>query len=455
MAAASSNRKSRWKRWLWIAIVVAAVVALWAWAATRPVPVDTAKIARGPIRRTVEEEGRTRVVERYVVSASVAGRLLRVGLEEGDAVEPGQLLAEIDPLPLESRVEETEAGVRALRSRIAGVRTKKPKPEEIQRARLLEKTATEAVEEAEREVKRLEADHARLEKDLERSTALARDRRIDAAALDAARSAETQAREAVRAQEVRVRIRRLAVSVAELNRSILEARLHDYDWEEKEYGERIGGLEASLKALKDDLARARILAPARGVVLKLYQESEQTVAAGTPVVEVGDLNVLEVEADFLSEDVAHMRPGMGAEVFGRALGDVVLPAKVKRIHPSAFKKISSLGVEQQRVRVILAFDAEGSGLGDLYRVEVRVILDERDDALLVPEGALFQVDDRWHAFVVADGRAHLRAVETGLRDRRFREVLGGLEQGDVVVLHPEDAVADGARVKPLPSGRSR
>ena len=168
---------------------------------------------------------------------------------------------------------------------------------------------------------------------------------------------------------------------------------------------------------------------------------------GTRILEIGLLSRLEVEAEFLSEDAAHMKVGMPAEIFGRALGDRALPARVKRIYPSAFKKISSLGVEQQRVKVIVDF--EGATLGDRYRVEVRVILERREDAVLVPEGALFRHEGRWHVFKIVDGVPRLTRVDTGLRDGRRREVLSGLVTGDQVILHPDSTLEDGAPIEPL------
>ena len=178
--------------------------------------------------------------------------------------------------------------------------------------------------------------------------------------------------------------------------------------------------------------------------------SAQLRLLGTPIIEVGDLERLEVEADFLSEDVAHMTVGMKAEIFGRALGDRVVPAKLTHIYPSAFKKISSLGVEQQRVRVVVRPNPGGLDLGDRFRVEIRVILEERADALLLPEGALFRSGGQWQVFRVEGGRARKTAVTTGLRDGRMREVLEGLSAGDAVILHPDPELDDGTRVEALP-----
>ena len=437
------------KRVLWIAIPLVLLGGLYLLAQARPVPVDVAVIGRGPIRAFVEEEGRTRVLDRFVVSAPVGGRLYRVALDEGDAVEKNQVLARVDPLALKSAVAEVEAEIRATRQRMAGVETKIPKPEEIERAKVLESQATESLEVAVRELERAKASWDRFEKDLVRARQLAEQELIPASELDAAVAAEQAAHEQVKAQEVRIKIARLAISATQLNRTTLEARLDDYEWEERAYEQQIQALEASLEKLRDDLKRTTIVAPTTGVVLRVLQESEIVVAAGTPLLEIGDLGRLEVEVDYLSEDAAHMRVGMPAEIFGRALGDRVLTGQVARIHPSAFEKISSLGVEQQRVYVIIAFDPADTGLGDRYRVEARVILEAKPEVTLVPEGALFRQEGAWHVFVQDGEVARLRAVRTGLRNGRVREVLDGLAVSERVVLHPGDALVDGTVVQVL------
>lgn len=432
-----------------VLVIGGLVGGFWLFTRTRPLPVDVATIGRGPIRAVVEEEGKTRVRERYVVSAPVAGRLYRARHDEGDAVKKEELIGEIDPLPLKSRVEEAEAKSRALERRIEGVSTRKPKPEEIERAKVAEQRTQEQLAIGEKLLAEIQVEVQDAEKDLERAEALARTRTIGFAELDEVKTLAARARQRLMAQEVRVKIRKLEISMAKLDRGVLEARLHDFDWQEQEYKEQIAAVQAALAAMRDDLERTRIVSPASGVVLKIMRESEQVVSAGTPILEIGDLADLEVEAELLSEDVAHMREGMPAEVFGRALGERVLGGRVTRIYPSAFTKISSLGVEQQRVRVIVGFDTGDSGLGDLFRVEVRVILEARPDVIRVPEGALFRSKGRWHVFRVDGDRARLTPVETGIRDGRMREVLDGLQPGERVVLHPDDDLTDGAGVAPI------
>lgn len=436
------------RKLLWLAAALAVLGAVWLLLRPAPVKVDFARIARGPIRAVVEEEGRTRVIERYVVSMPVAGRVRRIVLEEGAPVKEGDAVASIDPLELKSRVDETEAQIDALRHRREGVATKRPKEEERERARVLEAQALESLDVAKRELEAAKAALVKAQKDLTRTKAALESGTGSSEDVDAAEAEEIRARESVGAGEVRVQIAGLEIRAKKLDTAILEARLKDFDWEEKDYAAQMASLDAALAALKDDLSRTEVKSPVAGVVLNVLQKSEQVVQAGTALLEIGDLSQLEVEADFLSEDAAHMRVGMPAEIFGRALPQAIA-GKVKRIHPAAFRKISSLGVEQQRVTVVLGFEPGQVPLGDRYRVEVRVILDERADAVLVPEGALFRRGGTWHVFVVEGGRARPRAVETGLRDGRRREILSGLRDGETVVLHPE-SIDDGARVEPLP-----
>ena len=428
---------------------VLAGLGLWWIAHSRPVPVDTARIVRGSVRELLEEEARTKVIDRYLVSAPVAGRLQRITLEAGDEVEKDAQVALIDPLPLKSRVEEVEANIRALKERMAGVETKKPKPQEIEAARVLERKATEEVEVAERQLAQLRSGEELAIREEARLAGLAREKRIAVSELDDAQAALRAATEQVRAQEVRQRIRKLEVSLASLNRQVLESRASDFEWEERQYRQQIAGHEATLRSLRDELSRTRIQSPIKGVVLEVHRESEQTVAAGTPLIEIGDLARLEIEADFLSEDVTRMRADMPAEIFGRALGSEVLQARVLRVLPAAFEERSSLGVEQQRVVVRLEAQAGAHRLGDGFRVQVRVVLDARKDAVLVPEGAVFREQDSDYVFRVESGRARKAPVRTGIGDGLVREVLEGLAEGDEVVLFPDDTIREGLRVTPL------
>ncbi len=435
------------RRLLWPLVLGLLLLAGWRLSLPGPLDVALAEVARGTIRSSVEEEGTTRVVDRYVVAAPVEGTLSRIRLREGDAVRKGDLLAEIDPLPFASRIGEEQARTRSLRARIEGSERKRPKPEEIERAGVRHAAARQALAVATQEKREADAAREMTRTDAERVRGLVASATGTREELDRVEAQLTQAAARAEAAALRVGMAELAVETARLDLAILEAERGDFDWEKADTRAQIDAVEASLALLRDRLARTGVTAPADGTVLRLFEESERPVAAGAPLLELGDLARAEVEADFLSEDAARMRVGMAAEVFGRALGEEAVAGEVVRIYPSAFRKISALGVEQQRVYIVVGVRVP---LGDRYRVEVRVLLDKRDDCLLVPEGALFRHNGDWGVFREESGVARLVAVRTGLRDGRMREVLSGLDAGDRVLLHPDGAVTDGRRVRPLP-----
>jgi len=381
-------------------VVVLLTVALWPQA----VAVDVGTVSRGPLVVTIDEEGETRVHHRFVVSAPLAGRVERIELEPGDIVERNKtVVARLRPEApqlLDTRTRaEAEAAVRSARAALGGTRA------EEQRARA-------ALDLASAELKRsLELFEAGLttRQDLEsRQTAVA------------------TAEESVRAAEFAV-----ATASSELDRA--RARLSP---------ER---LDATGRPLD-------VLAPVDGVVLRRYRESESVVPSGEPLVEIGDPGHVEIVADLLSSDAVKVKPGMrvSVEQWG---GDQALGAAVSRVEPAGFTKVSALGVEEQRVNVIMDFDdgeAAWAAMGDAYRVEVRIAVWRAEDVVRVPTGALFRAGEQWAVFAVEGGRARRVPVELGQRTRAEAEVLSGITAGQTVVLHPPDTLADGARVEIRP-----
>lgn len=386
-------------------LVVAALVALaivWGfWP--RPVLIETGEVARRPLQITVEEEGRTRVIDRFVLYAPVAGYLRRVQLDVGDAVAQGETLAELDPLRpsvLDPRARaEAEARVAAGRAGLA--------------------RAAAALRQVEAEAELAAEEFRRREEMLARAL-------ISRSEFDQARS-RMNAMAATRAA---------AGSAVEVARFELEAAM--------------AVLRYSAAADTDAPAETVPLrSPVAGRVLKVLQESAGVVAAGQPLLEVGDPRRLEVEVEVLSRDAVRIEPG-GRVLFERWGGAETLEGVVRTVEPTGFTKISALGVEEQRVLVIADIGSPPEAwqrLGDGYRVEAKFIVWERADALTVPASALFRRDDGWAVFVVEGGRARLRPVRIGAGSGLLSEVLEGLSAGDAVIVHPDDAVDDGVRVR--------
>ena len=373
-------------------------VGLWPSAA----PVDVAPATRGTLRVTVDEEGETRVRHRFVVSSPVAGQVLRIELEPGDPVRRGQTvlatLMPAAPIPLDARSRaEAEAGVAAARATLGGARA------ERERAR-----AALALAESERQ----------------RNRELANQRIVSRQVLEARETEARASAEALRAAE-------FAVATAEQQLEMARARL----------GPAAGGALAG---------RAITLhSPIDGVVFKRLRESEAVVAAGVPLLEIGDPRGMEIVSDLLSTDAVKVAPGAAVwlEQWG---GDHPIRARVRRVEPSGFMKISALGVEEQRVNVVMDFEDPldaWSALGDGYRVEVRIVVWEGDGVLKVPTSSLFRRGEDWAVFAVDGGRARFRKLDVGRRNGAEAQVLSGLREGEPVVLHPSDSLRDRSRVK--------
>ena len=371
-------------------LALALLLAWWAWPSPRVV--ETAVVGRGPVQVTIEEDGETRAVDRYGIASPVTGRLMRVTLREGDLVKPGQLVAEIAPTPL-SAADRDLLGAR------------------LESAKALEAEAFERV-------RRADADAAQAVREKKRVADLVAGRFMSPQALEQAESAVSMKAADVAAARAR------AVSAAA----------------------DVRAAQAALASVRANAPAVRVDSPVAGRVLRIAEKSERVVTPGTVLVTVGDPSALEVAVDVLSNDAVRVKPGMRMLLTGWG-GDEV-EARVRTVEPAAFRKVSALGVEEQRVWVVADFEAVPPGLGDAYRVDARIVVAEKSDALRVPAGALFRREGRWHAFVVEGGRLALRAVETGLRGARDVEIASGLAEGAQVVLYPGNDLAEGARVAP-------
>jgi HlyD family secretion protein len=392
-----------------VALAAAALgLAALAWLALRPpaLPVEVGEVTRGPLRVSIDEEGETRVRERFVVAAPAAGHLLRIALEAGDAVAAGDVVAEIVPAPLDPRAEAAaKARLEAAEDARRGAQA---------RAALAESALAQAERDLAR-AERLRAAGARSDEALERARL---DRTRAQRELESARFAEGA-----------------ALHEADAARAVLMAARAP----RRSPGPADDGCGAPGTCIQ-------VRAPVAAEVLRVHEESERIVQAGAPLLDLGDARAIEIVVDVLSADAVRIRPGaeLWVEDWG---GEVPLRAKVRRIEPSGFTKTSALGVEEQRVNVIADFVDPPAGLGDGFRIEARIVVFEAADVLQVPASALFRRRDGWAVFAVEDGVARRRDVEIGAQNPFAAELRAGLEAGERVVLHPSDRLADGGRVR--------
>jgi HlyD family secretion protein len=386
-----------------MAAALAAALLVWYSLTPDALVVEAATVARAPLRVTVNEEGETHLKRRFMISAPVSGTVLRIDARPGDAVRAGQTLAMIQPappMPLDARTRAAaEARVRAAQASIDRVR-------------------------AERD--RLAVELTQAEADAARAKAL----------LDTGYGT----REIFEQLQARGRSLTESINAAESARRAAEFELAEAKAALISRGEASGGRATN------------VAAPIDGVILKRLQESEAVVQAGTPLLEIGNLDDLEIVSDLLSTDAVRVSPG-DPVIIDRWGGEGTLDGRVQRVEPSGFMKISALGVEEQRVNVVVDFvttrDRRAS-LGDGYRVEVRIVVWEKADALTVPTSSLFRVGEDWAVFVIEGDVVRRRIVKIGERNEQSAEVIEGLGAGDRVVAYPGESLTDGAKVRTAP-----
>ncbi|MDH3915959.1 MAG: HlyD family efflux transporter periplasmic adaptor subunit [Chromatiales bacterium] len=382
------------------AAIVAAVVAAFM---PRPIAVDVVEVRRDVLTVTVEEEGKTRVIDRFAVSAPVAGFARRVELDVGDIVAKGDRLMSLEPLRSDVLDPRSRAEAEA---RVAA--------------------AQASLRAAEQKAKAARADSEFADSELRRKERLRDDRTISEEELDRAASQ-------ARAAAANLRSAEFAVDVAGHELEAARTAL--------KYSAATGDPEAT--------EMVAINAPVSGRVLAVVRESEGVVTAGQSLVEIGDPEALEVEVDVLSMDAVKIAVGTRVR-FLRWGGQAPLEGVVRVVEPTGFTKISALGVEEQRVLVISDITSprqEWQRLGDGYRVEASFVLWEGSDILQVPTSALFRHGGGWAVFVAGGGRAGIRSVTPGRRSGLAVQILDGLEAGEAVIIHPSDDVTDGVRLR--------
>ena len=383
-----------------LATGLAALTLAAAWALRpRPVLVEASSVTRGAFEQYVSDEGRTRLRDRYVISAPLAGRLERVRLKAGDGVEPGDIVAELAPAAPAFLDERT---IRGLEERAGAAEAQQ------QRARA--------------ELARLTGSRDQARADYERQDKLAREGFVSP-------TAREQAALALQTSESAVEAARFALDAAGHDLAQARAALTRY---------RSGRIDEPWK----------VASPVRGSVLHVMQESEAVVNAGAPLVEVGDPRRLEAVVEALSQESVGVRPGMPARV---ELGSGVpaLSARVRLVEPAAFTKVSALGIEEQRVNIVLDFVDpldKVPTVGDGYRIEAQVVTTRVEDAVKVPVGALFRDGEGWAVYAIDGDRALKRPVRIARRNPVEAQVESGVSASERVVVYPPDGLKDGARV---------
>lgn len=434
------------KRILWGGAAVLVMVLVGLSLRPQPVLVDIGKPERRTVREYIAEEAKTRLRDEYTVDMPVSGTLKRIQWEVGDVVDKDAVLAEIDAFDLEQRVKGLEFMIQQAAAQIGGVESGKPKSEDLDSASVRANAARDSLRIAEKELQIANIDFEEAKKDYERTQRLSEQGVASQTMLDDAERAYKALKEQVERGQLAVASARKNVEILDMASSRVADSVDDNEYLREVYQAEIRRLEAELAVAKSDLEKTVIRAPVCGPVLEKYIENTRVLMAGTPILKLGDLTTMEIESDVLSEEVVTVEPGDTVELIGKALGDRELTGTVDRIYPSAFQKISSLGIEQQRVKTIIAFDNSEVNLRAGTRLDVRIIVDQSDDTIAVPERSVFKRDDAWHVFVVEGGRAALRKVTLGLKNDTWAEIVDGLAVEEEIILEPKNDLEAGSRV---------
>lgn len=402
-----ARKKSRHVLTIGAAALIALALAVAFWP--RPMMVDMGTVTRGAMQVTIDEEGRTRVHDAFVVSTPVAGRLMRVAVHPGDPVIKGETVV---------------AHMRPTIPAALDIRTR-------EQARAAVDAAEAALRVARADLNKAMADKDLADADLERARTLAEKGTVSQAALD-------RAQRAARAADAEIETAQAAIAMREAELSNARARLIGFDDQ---------GLAAAIDSGNSDEIPLR--APATGRILQVMQQSETTLPVGTPIMEIGNVETdLEVVVDLLSSDAVQVHSGDRVEIDDWG-GPRPLDGVVERVDPYGVTKFSALGVEEQRVNTLIRFTGpaeERENLGHGFRVEARIVVWEDEDAIIAPSSALFRDGADWAVFRVEDGTARLVTVRIGHDNGTQAEVLDGLSPGDRIILYPSAGLADGAKV---------
>lgn len=384
-----------------VALAVAALLVYGFWPKTRDV--DLAGVKKGPLQVVIEEEGRTRLRDRFTISAPSAGYLRRIALKVGDSVQKGQIVAVLEPLRSPTLDPRSRATTQAAVSAAEA---------SLQAALQREKAAA--------------SDVAYLKQRRIRFKALYDQGAVTKDQMDQI-SAETEKVEALLSSST------AAVSVAKAQLEEAKAALRHFSHEQT----------------AGDKELVTVSSPVSGSVFRVYRESEGAVNVGEPLMDIGNAADLEVRAEVLSSDAVKIKEG-AAVWLKHWGGEQTLMGKVRRVEPAGFTKISSLGVEEQRVLVlvdIISPREQWRSLGDGYRLETHFVIWAGENVLQIPSSALFRSGNRWAVFVDEKGKARKRIVEIGHRSGLAAEVLSGLREGEKVVAYPDDSIADGTSIR--------
>lgn len=438
------------KRWVWmVAAAIVLVILAWLWLSRQPeATVDAAHPVVQTLRAFIEEQAVTELPHDYLISMPIAGWLQPIELREGDPVSAGQIVARLETDDLLDHVRQAEQRIAILQTQIAETRDHRLEQHMLVEAQAAVKAIDETVQAAEAQLEGSLASMEFAQSEVARISDLAEANVIAERELSEARKELRISSAQYRGDVLQLAALKTLAAVSYIGPKYIIDTIDRKSFTLETHQRELEQAQAQLEIEKRNLQRAEIHSPIDGVVLARHETRRQYLAAGTPLLTVGRLEDLEVIAEILTERAPRIAPGHAVEIFGDAVAGGSIPGHVARVYPAGFTKISSLGVEQQRVNVAIEPDLRPARLGVGFRVYVRIYYEQADGALTIPRTSLFRGPrGAWQVLVVEDGAIAQRPVQAGLMNDELAQILEGLSTSDTVVIHPAPELQPGTRVQ--------
>ena len=440
-------------KWIIGIVIVVLIIIFIIYSKMQGIPVHAGKITKGTINEYIEERAVTSLPHLYKITMPLSGRIEPIELTPGTVVKKGQIIAQLDEATLQTIITEADAKVNAIKGQII-----------INQYNALEITA---LKEAAKWIKTMENLVKVSEKKVLASEKVAEyaaeyEQTLVASGQAISRIRDTKAKTEAAVKKVELESANIMQNVYTIIDSIFKLApvyinefIHIKNLNDNVLKSQLTEAEAALQEAKLNLERSKIKSPVDGIVLNRYVSDLRFLPAGTLLMELGNLENLQITSNILSEEAVYITAGNSVDIFGAAIGDIPIKGKVIRVNPKGFTKLSSLGVEQQRVHVKIAFDKNSldilkkanKKLGDGFRLQVKVITATKDNAIIVPRTALFKGNDgKWKVYLIKENKAKLQNITVGLINDNEAEVVKGLNAGDEVILAPSNTLTDGTRV---------
>lgn len=412
------------------------------------ISVQTVKVSKSNIANYIPEDAKTILEKEHIIYTTIDGIILPNEFKEGDFIQQGQIIAKFDNYNRNEKLSSFKSKLLELNEMIEGVKVVRTKQEEIETSKLRVKQSKTNLEEISKQKKLLELNFNQSKNDYIRTKKLLEQQAINKSDFEKVETNYNSSKinlQNIKNQEI-LALDNLKISELSLNKIIKS--VNDNDYQRRVYLEQINQLKNEINILDKELSKTSIKSEFSGPVLEIYLKDKTALPSGSKILKIGDLNSIAIESDILSEEVPQIKVGMTVEISGKALDNKKIFGKVSRIYPIGFTKISALGVEQQRVKIISYFDNKKINLRPETSLDIKIITQEHKNVLTIPERSMFKEKDKWFVFIVNnENKLELKEIKVGLKNEDNAEVLSGVSENQTIVLEPDNTLKEGQKVK--------